>query len=64
MHNLCILAGLIDGGIVTPDCVAAVGIAVAEVDRLRKCSLGHDAMSKIFVVCRNGRRVWRVNGGV
>ena len=66
MHNLSILTRLINrgGGVVAPYCVAAIGIAVAEVDRLCKYSLGHDSLPKILVVCRNGRGVRRVNGGV
>ena len=56
MHNLPILAGLINGGgVVASYCVATVGIVVAEVGRLCKCSLGHGALPKILAVCRNGR---------
>ena len=38
--------------------VAAVGIVAAEFNRMCICSLGHDdALSKILVVCRNGRQI-------
>ena len=63
MHNLSILAGLIDGGggIVAPYCIARVVIVIAKVDHLCKCSLGHDALPKILAGCRNSRGVWRIN---
>ena len=69
MHNLSILTRLIinrggGGGVVAPCYVATVVIVVAVVGRLCKYSLGHDALSIILAVCRNGRGVWRVNGGV
>ena len=37
-------------------CVAAVDIAVTEIHRV-VCDLGHDALSKISVICRNGREI-------
>ena len=39
--DLCILVGIIN--VAAPYGAVAVGIVAAEVDRLRKCSLGHDA---------------------
>ena len=49
---------MINGGdVVASDCVARVVIVVAKVDRLPKCSLGHDALPKFLAVCRNGRGV-------
>ena len=65
IHDACILVGLIDGGtggVVAPYWVVAVGIVVAEANRLYVCCLGHDALSKISVVCRNDRRMCSVNG--
>ena len=67
MHNLCILAGLINVGIsvVTIICGGAVGIAVAVCgDSVCVCSSGHIAQSKILIVCRNGREICSVNGGL
>ena len=61
-HVLWILVGVIS--VVAPYGVITVGIFVAEVDRLCKCSLRHDALSKIFAVCGNGREIWKVNGWV
>jgi len=44
--------------------VATVDIAAAEFDRVRICGMGHDARSKILVVCRDDREIRRVNGGL
>jgi len=41
---------------VTIICVAAVDIAVTEIHRV-VCNLGHDALSRMSVVCRNGREI-------
>ena len=41
---------------VTIVCVAAVDIAVAEIHRV-VCNLGHDGLSKMSVMCRNGREI-------
>ena len=63
-QNLCITGGL-DGSIEAIANIAAVGIAVAEFDCVRTCSLVHDVMSKRGVDCvngRNGREIWRVSG--
>jgi len=56
MQNLCILVGVIDGGVDTIVYVAAVDIAIAQCDPVCICCLGHDA------VCRNGRGILTVNG--
>ena len=66
MHNLSILTRLIDrgDGVVAPCYVATVVIVVAVVGRLCGYSLRHDALPKILAVCRNGRGVRRVKGGV
>ena len=40
----------------TPSCVAAVCIVVAGFDRLCMCSLGHDALFKIIIECRDGMK--------
>ena len=37
-------------------CVAAVEIAVAKIHGV-VCNLGHDALSKMSVMCRNGREI-------
>ena len=41
--------------------VAAVVIAAAGFDRVGICGLGHDALSKISVLSRNGREVCSTN---
>jgi len=64
MHNLCILVRVIDGGVDTIIYVPAVGISVAECDCVCTRCLGHDALSKILVLCRKGREVGSVNRGV
>jgi len=71
-HNLRILVGFIDGsvvvGVVTIIYGRAVNIAVAVCNYVcvcvRVCSLGHDALSKISVVSRNGRGICSANRGV
>ena len=63
MHDACILVGLIDRGVVAPYCVVAVGIVVAEVDRLYVGCLGHCALSKISVVRRNDRGMCSIDRG-
>ena len=55
------LVGFIDcGGVVETVCyVAAVGIAVAEFDRVRICTVGHDALAKMVVEGRKGTAICR-----
>ena len=59
MHDLCMLVGFIDGGAETIGYAAAVDIVVAEFDRVRICSVGHDALSKMLVEGRNGAIIFR-----
>jgi len=49
-----LLIGFINVKVVTANCVAAVGIVVAEFDRLSMCGKGHDVPCKRLVVDRNG----------
>ena len=59
MHNLCILVGFIDSGAVkTIRYDAAVGIAVTKFHRVRICSVGHDALSKMLIEGRKGREIF------
>jgi len=44
--------------------VSAVGIVVADTDRMYVGSMGHNILSKVLVECGNGRGIWRVNGGL
>ena len=55
------LVGFIDsGGVVETVCyVAVVGIAVAEFDRVRICTVGHDTLAKIEVEGRNGTAIFK-----
>jgi len=64
MHNLCILVGVIDGGVDTIVYVTAVSISIAEGDCVCACSLGHDAWSEISVGYINDREILKVNGEV
>ena len=54
MHDLCILVGGVDGGVVAPCYIVAVGTVVAECGRLCMYRLGHDVLSDMLVECRNG----------
>jgi len=63
-RNLRILIGFVYRLVVAPYCVAAVGIVVAEFDRLKVCTLGHDALSKMLVKCRKGTAVCKGIRGV
>ena len=51
-HNLCIPVRSINGLVACSGC-----IVVAEFDRLRTCSLSHDALSDLLVECRNSMEV-------
>ena len=53
------LVGFKDGGVETIGYVAAVGITTAQFDRVRICSVGHDALSKMLVEGRNGVVIFR-----
>jgi len=53
------LAGFKDGGVETIGYVAAVGITIAQFDRVRICSVGPDALSKMLVEGRNGVVIFR-----
>jgi len=44
--------------------VSAVGIVVADTDRMYVGSMGHNILSKVLVECGNGRGIWRVDGGL
>ena len=55
------LVGFIDGGggVVETVCyVAAVGIAVAEFDRVLMWTAGHDALSRMVAYGRNGTAIY------
>ena len=55
-----ILVGPIEGGVETTNNVAGVEIAIADVDRVCMCSLGHRVVSKICVEgSRNGTVICR-----
>ena len=62
MHDICILVGGVNGRVVAPYCVIAVGIVVSECGRLEVSRLGHDILSEMLVECRNGtiQRYWYV----
>ena len=46
-----------NGPVEAPYRVTAVGIVVADGDRLRMYSLGHDVLPKMLVECRNGSKM-------
>ena len=48
------LIGFINVMVVTANCVAAIGIVVAEFDRMSIRGKGHDVLSERLVVGRNG----------
>ena len=52
-EDLRILVGLIEGVVETTDYLAAVGVSVADVNRLHSGSLGHDGQSKMLAEGRN-----------
>lgn len=52
----------VNGLVVALYSVAAVGIAVAEFDRLRQCARGHDALCK-FSVSAEMRKIYVVSMG-
>jgi len=51
---LRVLVGVINGVIETTNYITAVGVAVAHLDGLYMCVLGHDFSSKMLVERRNG----------
>ena len=53
---MCILVGSINSMVETIYYVSAISIS-----RMR--SLDHGVLSKVLVECRNGREIFRVNGG-
>jgi len=63
MHNLCVLAGIIDVVVETSHDVVVVGITIPQVDGLHMCGPSHGILSGASVGSRNDVRIYGGNGG-